>query len=85
MTKDINKAKEWYAKAAAYGHDDAQTQLDKNKRTQNASLKLKKNQIFSGLYFLVLVFVVVLLVLCVLPQESFKMNLISFKLILLFC
>ena len=29
VTKDINKAKERYAKAAAQGHDDAKTQLDK--------------------------------------------------------
>ena len=29
MTKDLNKAKEWYKKAAAEGHEDAQKELDK--------------------------------------------------------
>ena len=29
MTKDLNKAKEWYTKAAAQGHEKAQNQLDK--------------------------------------------------------
>ena len=31
VTKDINKTKEWYAKAAAQGHATAQTNLDKLK------------------------------------------------------
>jgi len=47
VTIDINKAKEWYAKAAAQRNENAQTQLDRlntapaaesmNKRTQNAA------------------------------------------------
>ena len=29
VTKDLNKAKEWYTKAAAQGHKKAQTHLDR--------------------------------------------------------
>ena len=28
VTKDLNKAREWYTKAAAQGHEQAQTELD---------------------------------------------------------
>jgi TPR repeat protein len=38
VTKDLNKAKEWYTKAAAQGHEKAQNQLDKKNFSKHSIL-----------------------------------------------
>ena len=44
VTKDLNKAKEWYIKAAAHGDEDAQEKLDELKFQQEKKERKKRKR-----------------------------------------